>query len=63
MGIGEWEMGREMRLGKMGGLFFQLIKLGSEFFIFAFLFHLILLLLDQGLRTDVVGLQQLRVVR
>ena len=56
-------MGREMRLGEMGGLFFQLIKLGSEFFIFAFLFHLILLLLDQGLRTDVVGLQQLRVVR
>ena len=63
MGIGEWEMGREMRLREMGRLLFQLIKLGSEFFIFAFLFHLILLLLDQGLRTDVVGLQLLRVVR
>ena len=56
-------MGREMRLGKMGRLFFQLIKLGSEFFIFGFLFHLILLLLDQGFRTDVVGLLLLGVVR
>ena len=51
-------MGIDLRLGEMGRLFFQLkIKLGSEFTIFGFLFHLILLLLDQGLGSDVVGFQ------